>query len=99
MDTVVKVINQTNFFCPDKYTFIMIWRVMFEFEYLDTSEFCLEHDYIWRVGPRPAFCVRSLPVSLPRYQVWTCWLICPGCVFPTQKATLCTHLGPRPMGM
>lgn len=46
----------------------MIWRVVFEFEYLDTSESFLECYYIKRIGPRPAFYVYSLLVSLPQYK-------------------------------
>lgn len=54
------------FFYPDKYTFIMIWRVVFEFEYLDTSESFLERYYIRRIGPRLAFHFVSI----------ACWCLC-----------------------
>ena len=53
----------------------------------------LEHDYMKRTGPRPAVCVHGLPLPHPTLQSVDMLAHSLGCVFPTQKATPCPHLG------
>lgn len=96
----LKLIDQASFSSAAEYTFMMIWKVMFNFDLLDTFEFC-PRTWLYKVCRPQAcrLCLQPASASVPCCEVWTCWPISPGCAFHPPKARSCPHLGPRHVSM
>lgn len=62
--TFLKAINQASLSFPDKYAFIMIWKVVSDFEFLDPSEFCLRSASLACAASSPT--LQSVDVASPQ---------------------------------
>lgn len=75
--TFLQVTNQASVSFPDRYAFIVIWKVMFDFAFLDPSEFCLQSVSLACAAASPT--LRSVDIASPQAQAVS---------FPSKKPPL-----------